>query len=294
MKLVCFLLLSFPFMVCAQEPERFAPGVLGEGNFGLTISPDSKHALWVHSKGRRDTLQIMESHFKNGQWQPASHATFSNSNGRWKDIDPIFSPDGKIVLFQSNRPVPGHPERKGFDIWAVKRKGGQWTAAWHLGDGINTDSSESFASITKNRNIYFMKVDQLLGKGSGDIYVSAYTNGNWQTPKLAEGAINTKQFESNPFISADEDFLIYFSDKAGGLGEVDLYISFRKNGKWTEPQHIDAPVNTAIAEFCPFYHVKEKRLYFARQQKTATPGTFIENCYSVPFDVETYRKKALQ
>lgn len=295
MKTILLLLAFTPFISRAQQPVRFEPGILGEGNFGLSVSPDSKTALWVHSNGRRDTLQIMQSENKDGKWQPATAASFSNPNGRWKDIDPIFSPDGKIVLFQSNRPVPGHPDRKGFDIWAVKRKGGRWTEPLHLGDGINTDSSESFASMARNKNIYFMKVDKKLGKGSADIYVSEYTNGNWQTPVVLEAPVNTERFESNPFISPEEDYLIYFSDKPGGPGDVDLYISFRINGKWTSPQVIETPVNSAIAEFCPFYHEKEKRLYFARQEenKAKGKGNFIENCYWVPFDVETYRKKAV-
>ena len=119
------VVLSFLYltkMEAQREPQKFEPGIISNGGvFGLTISPDSQTALWVDSKGKRDTLIIMESHKRNGKWIKPVVASFSSPNRSWKDIDPVFSPDGKTVLFQSNRSVENHPDRKGFDIWAVKK-----------------------------------------------------------------------------------------------------------------------------------------------------------------------------
>jgi hypothetical protein len=50
--------------------------------------------------------------------------------------------------------------------------------------------------------------------------------------------------------------------------------------------------NTAEAEFCSFYHEKQKHLYFARQHKTEL--RFLENIFSIPFDPESYRQKESQ
>jgi hypothetical protein len=46
-------------------------------------------------------------------------------------------------------------------------------------------------------------------------------------------------------------------------------------------------INTSEAEFCPFYHETQKRLYFARQRKTES--RMIENVFSIPFTPETYK-----
>ena len=289
----CFLITASIFIttfVSAQQlPKLFEPGIISTGGeFGLTISPDSKTAFWVRSNGGRDTLIIMQSEKRNGKWQKPVPAGFSTATAEWKDIDPIFSPDGKTVLFQSNRPVPGQPQRKGFDIWQSTKTKDGWSQAKHLGNVINTDSSESFASISANGTIYFMKVNED-GIGKSDIYFSKKVNGAYQTPQNIGMPINTSERESNPYISAKEDYIIYFSSDTKGYGDVDLYISFRKDGKWTEPKNLGLPINSADAEFCPFVHEKEKRIYFARQKKIAASNRFIEEHYWFPFDVNQYR-----
>ena len=262
-----------------SEPILFEPNVISDGGvFGFTLSPDGKEAFWVQSKGKRDTLIILQSHLVNGKWQAPKPAPFSAHGGKWKDIDPVFSPDGKTILFQSNRPVESMPARKGFDIWAVKKTPQGWSEAVHLGNVINTDSSESFASMTNNGNIYFMKSNE---KGVSDIYVSKFVKGTYQKPENVGFPVNTDFRESNPYISPKEDYLIYFSTDSTGFGDVDLYISFRKNGKWSTPANLGQPINSALAEFCPFVHQKQQRLYFARQRKEG--DRFVENIYWYPF-----------
>lgn len=291
MKCSLFLAATFSAAVVSAQttPQVFEPGIISTGgDFGLTISPDSKTAFWVRSNGARDTLVILQSVKRNGKWQKPVPAVFSTRNAEWKDIDPIFSPDGKTVLFQSNRPVPGQPQRKGFDIWQSTKTKTGWSEAKHLGNLINTDSSESFASVSKNGTIYFMKTNED-GKGSSDIYFSRKVKGEYQLPENIGLPINTTERESNPYISSKEDYIIYFSTDPKGYGDVDLYISFKKDGKWTLPKNLGLPINSVDAEFCPFVHEKERRIYFARQKKIAGTNRFTEELYWLPFDVSKYR-----
>lgn len=291
MKFFLFIVLLLPFTTLQSQttPQEFEPGLISKsGEFGLTISPDSKTALWVQSNGKRDTLVIMQSTKKKGRWQQPVVASFSQSDGKWKDIDPMFSPDGKTVLFQSTRKVPGLDNRTGFDIWAVNKEKNGWSKAYHLGNTINSDSSESYASVASNGNIYFMKNNED-GIGSSDIYVSRFVNGQYTTPQNIGSPVNTKHRESNPYIAANEEYLLYFSSDPGGFGEVDLFISFNKNGQWTSPVNLGKPINSSLAEFCPFVHATEKRLYFSRQEKST--GRMVEKLFSIPFNVEDYRKQ---
>ena len=283
-----FGLSLFSVIITNAQPYLFEPALISKGGvFGLTISPDSQTALWVQSNGRRDTLVIMESSRRNGKWIAPVTASFSTTTANWKDIDPMFSPDGKLVLFQSTRPVPGKPQREGFDIWAVRREKEGWSEPFHLGNRINSDASESYASIANNGNIYFMKENEnKIGKS--DIYVAEYSNGAYLLPVNLGAPVNTTDRESNPFISPAEDYLLYFSTDSTGFGEVDLYISFRKNGKWTKGKNLGKPINSVLAEFCPFYHTQEKRLYFSRQEKLA--DRMLENLYYIDLDIEKYRE----
>jgi hypothetical protein len=262
----------------------FEPGLISDGGvFGLTISPDGRHALWVRSGGKREQLIIMQSFKVNGHWQKPSPVSFS-TNPAWKDIDPAFSPDGKTVIFQSNRPVPGKPGRKGFDIWSVEYSSGTWGEPVHLGEQINTDESESSASMASNGTIYFMKAN---GDNNSDLWLSKRVDGKYQAPENLGSPINTAERESNPYIAPDESYLIYFSSDKRGLGDVDLFISFRDNGKWTTPRHIDAPINSSAGEFCPWVH--GDRIYFSRQ--VAQGGRFVEDIYSFLFNPNDYRAR---
>lgn len=289
MKFIFSLTLIFVahYLSAQKSPVLFEPDNISNGGvFGLTISPDSHIALWVSSHGKRDTLRIMEARKENGKWSKPYVASFSSSTGAWKDIDPIFSPDGKTVLFQSNRNAHRPSERKDFDIWAVELTDTGWSKPYPIEGSINSDASESYASITKDGTIYFMKEnDNQLGQS--DIYCSVLKDGKYQKPQNVGLPINTNERESNPYISPDENYIIYFSTDKNGLGEVDLYISFRKKGKWTTPINLGSPINSNIAEFCPFVHEKEKRLYFTRQEKQG--DRFIENIYCVDFDITQYK-----
>ncbi|MCE3264802.1 MAG: hypothetical protein K0R43_3881 [Pseudoduganella sp.] len=261
----------------------FEPGLVSDnGVFGLTLSPDGQHALWVQSGGARTRLVIVESRKVNGKWQTPAPVPFGASDGS-RDIDPAFAPDGKSIIFQSNRAVPDKPERKGFDIYAVALQDGRWGPAVHLGHEINSDDSESSGAIAADGTIYFMKNGE---QGKSDLWRARRVQGKYTAPERLAAPVNTGPWrESNPYVAPDQSYLLYFSDAPGGAGDVDLYISFNGKGGWSAPRNLGAPFNTAQAEFTPWVH--GGRLYLARQAKEGE--RFIENIYSYPFDPQRYR-----
>lgn len=106
-----------------------------------------------------------------------------------------------------------------------------------------TDAPESYTSDTRESHIYFMK-DNPDKADNSDIYVSKKINGIYQQPENMGMPVNTTQFrESNPFISAKEDYIIYFSSDSTGLGEVDCILVLKRtvngcNQKIWEPRSI--------------------------------------------------------
>ncbi|MCU0393214.1 MAG: hypothetical protein MUE81_19045 [Thermoflexibacter sp.] len=251
------------------QVKPFAPEIFKDKDvFGLTVSPDGKEIFFVKSWGGRDSLAIFHAKkTTDNQWTEPVKASFSNQRNEFKDIDPIFSPDGRTLLFNSTRPKPQNPDNKDFDIWMVKQKPDKtWSNAIHLGEIVNSDSSDFYASVANNGNLYFSS--SRAGKfGKIDIYKSEFKNGTYQIPVNLGQTINDGNVRSNPFIAPDESYLIFYGFDEGSFGDSDLYISFNEEGMWTKPVNLGSLVNSTIGEFCPSVSADGKYLYFSRLKK---------------------------
>ena len=73
---------------------------------------------------------------------------------------------------------------------------------------------------------------------------------------------NAEYSDGHPAISDNGKTLIFSSDRPGGLGGLDLWMSVLENGKWSEPQNLGADINTEGDEAFPFIDWYGK-LYFA-------------------------------
>jgi len=104
----------------------FAPGVVGDDHvFMATFAPDGKTA-YVASRRYRSrtelpTLEIRETRLVDGRWTAPVVAPFS---GRYADIDPVMSPDGHRLYFNSSGAGPGlQPHRLRHLVRRAPRRG---------------------------------------------------------------------------------------------------------------------------------------------------------------------------
>jgi hypothetical protein len=103
------------------------------------------------------------------------------------------------------------------------------------------------------------------------IYRSELVNGEYAKPQLLPHSINLPPFLNwAPFVAPDESYLLFSSNRTGGLDDIgDLYISRRlADGTWTEPVSLGEPVNTPRQEVFPGLSPDGKYLFFCRD----TPG----------------------
>ena len=98
---------------------------------------------------------------------------------------------------------------------------------------------------------------------SFDIYLSLSTPQGWSDPLNMGPAINTEFWETAPSLSPDKNVLYFCSNRPGGYGGSDLYVSYRlPNGKWSQAENMGPGVNTAGDEMAPFIHADNQTLYF--------------------------------
>ncbi|WP_422861413.1 TolB family protein [Flagellimonas sp. W118] len=268
MKGTLIFLLFCHTVICSGQIKMFEPNAISDDqSFGISVSPDGKNLLFVKAYGGRDSLHLYESRHLNGKWQDPKRAFFSNK--AYDEIDPSFSPDGTAILFNSQI-----SEDEGYDVFILKKTDAGWTKPSRLAATINTERHEFYATMSLNKNIYFTRRME-----SNDIYVSHWSKDGYKKAVPLEGGINTDSSDSNPYISPKEDFLIFISSREGGFGNADLYVSFRKNNKWSQPMNLGNRINTEVSEFCPTIDLKNKRFFFSRT--IIDNEKRIENIYSM-------------
>jgi outer membrane protein OmpA-like peptidoglycan-associated protein len=86
----------------------------------------------------------------------------------------------------------------------------------------------------------------------------------WTKPRNLGPNVNSSEWESQPSLSADGRTLYFVSDRRGGIGRRDIWVSsLNEKGQWTRAKNAGKPVNTIYDEISPFIHVNNRVLYFA-------------------------------
>lgn len=289
---VCYLL---PMNVHAQK--LFMPGKISTAfkERDMTISRDGNHLLYSVHSYNDDVRMIVEIKKQNKSWGEPEVVSFS---GEFKDIEPMFSPDGKRLYFASDRPMYDKDEAKDYNIWYVDKLSNGWGSPMTLDTLINTQGDEFFPSVSNSGTLYYTAT-RADGKGKEDIYYSSFEDGMFQAPVSLDSAINSATYEFNSYVDPAERFIIFSSYKrADGLGGGDLYISYRKDGAWQPAIHLGDKINSSKLDYCPFVSADGKTFYFTSNRKLVgsagsinelrqlmnSPQNGFDDIYSVPFD----------
>lgn len=131
-----------------------------------------------------------------------------------------------------------------------------------------TDDNQGGCSISiDNKNLYFAMMRQEGGlQPNCDIYVSDNSGGEWsEIRKLSANVNHPKYWDSQPSIAADGVTLYFASDRPGGYGGIDIYMTHKdqKTGQWSVPQNLGPNINTPGDEKTPFIHSDSETLYFS-------------------------------
>ncbi len=131
---------------------------------------------------------------------------------------PTLSPDGSIMVFSSNK----NSQKGDADLWiAYRMENGGWGGARPL-MGINSSGNDITPFLASNDTLYFAS-DGLGGPGGFDIFVSVFAMGVWQNAYPLT-SINTRHNESD-FVVLPDGRAVFASDRPGGTGKLDLYVT---------------------------------------------------------------------
>ena len=200
--------------------------------------------------------------------QRASEFNARNAN----DFCPVYADDASSSLFfTSSRPgttirkasaITGFPQN---DLYLVqKNSNGKWEKPQPLDSAFNTDFDEGAVSVTQDgKTLYFTRCPSDETKSLGaQIFSSKRSGGQWTQPKQVVLFKDSSITAAHPAISAQGDTLYFVSDKAGGYGGKDIWMSVNIKGHWSTPENLGPTINTAGDEMFP-YVAPDGSLYFS-------------------------------
>lgn len=144
---------------------------------------------------------------------------------------------------------------------------GGWFKARNMGSPPNSKHPESAQSISGDGHyLFFMKCENRSetgwDQGGCDLFMAYTADSVWSVPENFGGTINTPAFEGMPCLSPDNRQLYFVSNREGGYGGFDIWMSEFKDGLWQAPRNLGPQINTSYDETAPFIHVDNNTLYY--------------------------------
>lgn len=134
---------------------------------------------------------------------------------------------------------------------------GEWSAPVNLGPGINSGAADEGPAVSRSGLSLYFTSSRLGGSGGQDIWVAQReaAGAPWDTPMNLGPVVNTSADESAPAFSRDGRRMFLVSNRAGGIGGLDIWVSFREDKNddfgWQAPVNLGAPLNSTSNDAGP-------------------------------------------
>ena len=170
---------------------------------------------WPGGSGLYD---IWVSHKTGGVWGTPTNVTPLNSTAN--EISPFVSADGQKLFFTRSTTPSSN-----YDLFTSQWTGTQWGPPIPIAE-LNTTYEEKHPTMTADGQTLFFSSQRSGGFGAHDVYMAQWTGIQWSVPTNIGDVINTADNEQFPSISGDGMKLFFGADRAGGIGNFDIWVSY--------------------------------------------------------------------
>jgi len=249
-----------------QLPQLFAPGIVSTGmdDLNAVFAADATEFFFTVKLPVRGRHVMLTMKQKGGRWSAPTVLAFS---GQYSDADPALAPDGNTLYFASTRPLKAGAPEKDWDVWAVDRAAGGWGTPRRLDAPVNSPAMELYPSMAGDGTLYFSS-SRAAGTKAGGIFRAAPAAPLYPHAEVFDERIVSEYGGGDVFIAPDQAMIIFSSGRAGGYGNSDLYVSFRREDRsWTAPQNLGPAVNSPYQEYCPSVSPDGKYFFFSSYKR---------------------------
>ncbi len=227
-------------------PQLFAPELVAAMRVTRTpvFTPDGREMYWSSGVGRWRSC-LIRARLVEGVWRGPDTLAFST--GEWFDHNPALSPDGRRLVFASDRPIEGKPATTipgtpvpTSDLFVSERSGDGWSAPVPLGPEINTTADEDVPVLTLDGTLYFGS-SRPGGPGQGRIYRARPAGRDWAGPEALPAPVTGGAGELLNHVAPDQSYLVFHSMAPADSGG--LRVTFRRaDGGWDPPVALSASI----------------------------------------------------
>lgn len=224
------------------------PTVSADGNLLFFICQD--HPANTKYSSVPNSQDIWFSHRDtSGKWSMARHLSYPLNTVQYNAVYWI-SPDNNRILIRGSF-TNGAYNGKGLSMCYLTESG-RWSEpdALFIKNYSKYDlGRQSGANMSHDGQTLLIYMSPVPGSENNDIFVCFLNpNGSWTEPKSLGKTINLPDYdEMTPYLAADGVTLYFSSNRPGGLGDNDIYMTKRLDKtwqKWSEPVNLGAPINT--------------------------------------------------
>lgn len=254
-------LLGFGFLSGLHALPAHADLLFGEAtNLGPTVnsgyhdfmgcpSPDGLELYFCSNRpGGYGGYDIWVSKRKSAQdsWDPPVNLGPQINVSSAYDAPGSLSADGLILYFES-----------GWDLCTTTRatRDAPWGPRVSLGRTVvpSTSYLNALPIISSDGLELYFSSGRPRGYGEGEMWVTtrATSSDSWGPPVNLGPVVSAPATESPTWLSPDGLTLIFFSDRPGGFGSIDVWMTTRplKGRPWSPPKSLGPSINTKYSDW---------------------------------------------
>lgn len=225
------------------------PTVSADGNLLFFICENNPHNTKYSSVPNSQDIWFSEKDTLTGKWSRAVHLGYPLNTVQYNAVYWI-SPDNNRILIRGAF-INGAYNGKGVSMCTLTREG-NWSEpeALRIKNYYKYDRGrQSGATMGHNGQTLLLYMSTEPGNPDNDIYVCFLTkDGSWTEPLNLGKKINAPETnEMTPYLAPDGITMYFSSNRNGGLGDNDIWMTKRLDNswqKWSEPINLGGPINT--------------------------------------------------
>ncbi len=200
-------------------------------------------------------------------------------NSLYDEQNPVVSPDGRtLYLTIANHPQNVGGKRDPGDIWISVMGEAGWSAPVHGGAALNNLTFNGVAGVSKDgNNLYLLSHYKANGSAPSTqgISVSKRTHSGWSAPQnISIPYFLNRSATLGGYWQEDQSVFIFSAESYSTAGAEDLYVSFNRDGRWTDLINLGNMINTPFQEMSPSLNADGSKLYFASNGRKGGLGSF--------------------